>query len=620
MKQAAGGGVFSQYNCDSTARAKPLTLVLLPLLCWPGLAAAGEDMAHEEITVTSHRISAASRILPGVTVLRADDITAGGKTSLEEVLRQVPGIDVARTGGAGAQTSIFTRGTESDHTLVLLDGVPLNDPRTGAVDIAFIDLANVDRIEIIRGPQATLHGAMGGVIHIIRKNTAAANARARLDKRGYRLSAGGSAVTGSLNFYGNALKHYSEGISAAASGTERDGFKNTQLGAGISWDGEDKLFRADLNLVDSDSDLDDYLAVPADDPDYKRRRQQWQGSVMMQASSQHQVQQARLSYHDLDEKFSNGPAAADSFSDNSSNSFSGSETIVSWLASRQQQWPKLDAATINAGAELRYARGRSAAFSDSVFSQALWLQQQVDITVAAFAAGGRVEHHPEYGRHGTFNIELAVPVQASIASVSYGTGYRPPSISELGSPGYGNRELSPERSRSLNLGWSLREQHYMLWLENFHSWISDRVDYDFASMRLQNSGRARITGIELGFSRDWPAYGTAMNFNATRTRAIDKRDGSKLLRRPRYKWQLQVIKGIAAKYELAATASFVGSRPDLGGSLPSHALLDANLSWELSPLLSCSLRVDNILNENYQQVRGYAAPGREAFISLNWSL
>lgn len=591
------------------------TLVFL-MLWQPMVAIASEQ---EEITVTTHRVQEATVRPSAVTVLNSDDIDSIGKPSLADVLRLVGGADVVRTGGAGSQTSIFIRGGESDHSLVLLDGVPLNDPRSGAVDIGHLDVSTIDRIEIIRGPQATLQGAPGGIIHLLSKKETTPYASLQLDHHlGYHVAAGAATESQPVQLYAHAVSHYTDSISAAAGGSESDASKTQQLHLGSVWRMEDAIFRANLKWLDFVGDLDDYTTMPVDDPDYQRRRRQWQGSVSLQLESDQLQQQWRISHYDIDESFSNGQAAADSFFDGTSQAFDSSETIVAWTGVRQQQWPQLQSATLHGGAELRKVQGREATFSDSVVEQAIWLQQDVDAGVVRLGAGGRLQRHPRYHLHGDFHLHMAVPIGNGWEfATSYGKGYRTPSISELAHPQFGNRSLEPERTNSITIGLQHQGQDHRWWLEHFVTYLQQRIDYDFASMRLINSGRASIAGIESGATMNWPQYRLGLNFNATRTDAVDSSSGNRLLRRPLYKWQLRLHKAMDG-FALSVATRFVGNRQDVAGSLPSYLVLDANFSWNMSQQLRWSLRLDNILNEDYQEAQGYNAPGREVFLGLRW--
>lgn len=590
------------------------------LMLWqPTAAAASEQPEQEEITITSHRVQETTVRSPAVTVLHSADIDSIGKSNLADVLRLVGGTDIVRTGGVGSQASIFIRGSESNHSLVLLDGVPLNDPRTGAVDIGHLDLSAIDRVEIIRGPQATLQGAPGGIIHLLSKKETTPYASIRLDHHlGYHVAVGAATESRPLQLYAHAVSHYADAISAAAGGRESDASKTRQLHLGSVLRLEDISLRANLQWMDFVGDLDDYTTMPVDDPDYKRRRRQWQGSVVMQFGTEQVQQQWRISHHDIDEYFSNGRAAADSFLDGTRRDFSSSETIVAWTGVRRQQWPQLQSATLHGGAEWRRVQGSDAAFSDSVVEQAMWLQQDLDAGVVRLGAGGRLQRHPRYGLHGDFHLYVTVPIHNSWEfTTSYGKGYRVPSISEFAHPQFGNRSLEPERTRSITVGLQHQGQDHRWWLEHFLTYLQQRIDYDFTSMRLVNSGRASIAGIEFGGTRNWPQHGLALNFNVTRTDAVDSSSGNRLLRRPPYKWHLRLHKTMG-DFALSATTRFVGSRPDVGGSLPSYFVVDANFSWHISRQLRWSLRLDNILGKNYQEALGYSAPGRELFLSLHW--
>ncbi|MCD5401659.1 TonB-dependent receptor plug domain-containing protein, partial [candidate division NPL-UPA2 bacterium] len=149
-------------------------LVLGGLLSLAVSVGQAEEVVFDlgEIVVTAtRRPQPIGGISASVTVIDAEEIAERGEITVLEVLRELPGLDVVQSGGPGAITSVFLRGAESGHTLVLVDGVRVNSPTTGMFDFANLTVDNIERIEIVRGPQSTLHGssAMGGVINIITK-------------------------------------------------------------------------------------------------------------------------------------------------------------------------------------------------------------------------------------------------------------------------------------------------------------------------------------------------------------------------------------------------------------------------------------------------------------------
>src|SRR3989337_46002 len=147
-----------------------------------------ENVKMDEVVVTATRSEALrSQIPASVTVISRKEIEEGQAATLSELLRDVPGLDVVQQGGAGKTTSIFIRGAESRHTLVLIDGIRVNSPTTGGFDFADLNIEDVERIEIVRSPLSTLYGsdALGGVIQIFTKRGKASSASASLEGGSY---------------------------------------------------------------------------------------------------------------------------------------------------------------------------------------------------------------------------------------------------------------------------------------------------------------------------------------------------------------------------------------------------------------------------------------------------
>jgi vitamin B12 transporter len=171
------------------------------------------------------------------TVITAEDLKKTGKKSVGEVLRDVPGVAVMQNGAFGGSTSVYLRGSKPGHTLVLIDGVEVNDPISTdrSFDFAHFTTDNIERIEVVSGPQSTLYGsdAMGGVINIITKK-GKGRPKFELSSEGgshqtFRESIGFGGGTEKLNYSISALRLDSEGISKAIDGSEEDGYENTTI-------------------------------------------------------------------------------------------------------------------------------------------------------------------------------------------------------------------------------------------------------------------------------------------------------------------------------------------------------------------------------------------------------
>jgi vitamin B12 transporter len=260
---------------------KILAVALAGLLLQTSLSWSQTPQTLEPIIVTATKLETPAReVASSVTVITKEEIDQKQQTTVAEVLRGVPGVDVVRNGGLGQPTSIFLRGANSAQTLVLIDGIEINDPvdPSRAFNFAFLDTSNIERVEIVRGPGSTLYGsdAIGGVINIItKKGSGPPQVVASVEGGSYETHQERIGISG-----GNELVQYSlsasyldtDGITAAAKkngASERDGYERITASSRIGFTPTNN-FDLDfvLRYLDSEADLDDGFGVPSDDPDY----------------------------------------------------------------------------------------------------------------------------------------------------------------------------------------------------------------------------------------------------------------------------------------------------------------------------------------------------------------
>jgi vitamin B12 transporter len=235
-----------------------------------------------EIVVTATKLETSSKeVASSITVINKQQIQEMQKETILDVLRTVPSLDVVQSGGPGKATSVFIRGAKSEHTLVLIDGVEMNDPVSAgrSFDFAHLTTDNVARIEIIRGPQSTLYGsdAIGGIINIITESGKGKSTGFISGETGslktLRGQAGISGGTELLNYSLGLSVWDTEGISAAGEqygNIEKDGYKNTSFSGKVGVtpnDNFDAVFT--VRYLNADADLDESGGTGGDDPNYK---------------------------------------------------------------------------------------------------------------------------------------------------------------------------------------------------------------------------------------------------------------------------------------------------------------------------------------------------------------
>jgi len=600
----------------------PCILGLALLTGWP---APGAATADAPTVVTAQRLRTASAD-SGVSVTVFDEarIRALQPERVGDLLRLVPGLDLVRNGGPGGLTSAFLRGGESDHVLVLFDGVPLNDLSFGLADLAGLALHDVERVEVVRGPQSLLYGsnALGGVIQLFSRRARAPGHRGSLTLSTGSFGSNRGALGllgrhGRLDYGLHLARHGTDGFSAAAAGTEDDGSTLHSANARVGLRLHERLavtaqLRRSANAIDIDN-VDFTTGLPVDDADYRQRDRQLTARVELALGGENDTwrQWLYLDHLDLKRELDNGPlGGCCSFSFRSG----GTRRRIQW----QHDWQPESGGHWQVGMAIaREDRGPS----DDVSSNrttAGWLHYRVTLAPLVLGAGLRHDDDQGFGNHTSWRVDLSLPLAARGVRVhgSGGNGFRAPRLGELYGP-FGNPALQPERVLGGDLGVELRRGAMRADWTLFYQEISDLIGSG-PDFRPVNVARAEIHGHELTLA--WqPRAAWQWQLGYTRTLARDRESGARLLRRARDKLHLLLTYRFREDSSLLLNARYVGPRNDVGGiRLPSYSVADAVLSWQPVAGVELFARLENLLDRDYRELAGYATPGRNLHAGVRW--
>jgi vitamin B12 transporter len=609
-----------------------------------------------EIVVTATRLETpAKEIASSVTVITREDLEKMKKSTLLEVLREVLGVAIIQNGGAGAAGSMSIRGANSEHTLIMMDGVELNDPITPSrsYDLAHLVLDSIERIEILRGPQSTLYGsdAIGGVVNIITKKG--------LGKPRFSLSSyGGSFRTFSTEagFRGSTGRiHYSlgpshlstQGISASSTAypgnEENDGYQNMTFSGRLGFSPLDNL-EIDLILrsINSKADIDNFGGAYGDDPNHTQDYHSLflKGQLRALLFKNRWEQKLSISLVRNDRQHENLPDASHPF-DSEEGHFQSKIFKIDW----QNNLFLHETHTLTFGVDHQQEQGESEYHSEgqwgpysSLFplEQAsitgLYLQDQIRLAHRFFGTAGiRLDSHSLFGQALTYRLTPAYFIEKSGTKLkaTLGTGFKSPSLYQLYAPAtsfgpIGNSDLKPEKSLSWDLGIEqfLWDESLFLGVTYFHNNYKDLIDFDFLQGYL-NIGQAESKGAEVYLQAD-PADKLRIRASYTRLEAKDKDTGTPLLRRPKYKFTANINYLFMERININLSLIHLGKREDLDFSawpaaratLPGYTLLNASVCYNLNPQAQIFFRLDNILDEEYENIFGYGTPGFSAFGGL----
>ena len=604
---------------------------------------------EHEIVVTATRIETPAKEVAGsFTILSSSDLVALKKSTVLEVLREVPGLAIAQNGGDGGAASVFIRGANSEQTLVLMDGIELNDPinPSRSFDLAYLPLENIDRIEILRGPQSTLFGSdgIGGVVHIITKR-GQGKPKISLNSSIGTLStvqgqAGLSASNGQFHYSLGTSYFGTQGISAAstsyAGNEEADGTKTISFSGRLGYSPTENI---DLDLVlrslSASTDIDNFGGPYGDDPNNIQEYRSFfiKGQLRTLALQNRWEQRLAIAFIRSRRTLDNREDPAHP-TESESGLYKGRLTKVDW----QNNFFLHPQNTLTAGAEIEKEEGESEYFYSGLWGSGaslfprqyaqtigVYLQDQMRVSGRLFLTlGARLDFHSQAGQAFTYRLAPAYLIERTGTKIkaTYSTGFKSPSLFQLYAPGsywgpVGNPSLEPERSSSWDVGVEqvFGGSKWLVGATYFHNSYKDLISFNTLEGYV-NIGRAMSRGVEL-FLEARPHQAIFLKVSYTNLEAVDLEDGSPLLRRPEETLAAGLTWRPAKKWEFTISFLHIGERVDLDFStwpsqpvtLPAYDLLNGTAAFILNNEVEFFVRFDNLLDEWYEMVRGYGTCG-----------
>ena len=589
--------------------------------CLSTIAFAQEEVETlPEIVVTATRVEESPQdVTQDITLITKDDIEKKGVEFITDALESYTDIGIVQNGGVGKNATLFLRGGSPNQTVMMIDGVKVKSPTTGSLDLAGIIIDDIERIEVIKGPQSTLYGseAMAGVINIITKK-GRGKPKLSVSAEGgsfstYKTTASISGAKDVWDYRVTASYFDTGGISAAKGGTEADGYTNKSISTKIGLMPSDKLgVELNLRYFEDISELDSYSwgVGMVDDLNYVQDGKHYLISAKGMFSILDSYEQTlTLSSIGDNLKFEDP--------DTSSNRTSIDTTMqtADW-----QHNLYISDTTWTGGIEYRKEAGEiKDNFNKEVDNKAFYLNGKVKLFDDSFIlnAGLRNDEHKTAGIKTTYRIGGLYDFKPYGLKLkgNYGTGFRAPSLNELYYPFFGNTNLKPEKSESYDIGFEkdLYGDRLLLNAAYFNQQYQDLIEYDFATFTAQNIGKAEIKGIELGLAA---AITEDVNLKASHTNmdTVDKDSNKPLTRRPTNKFNSSIeYKG--RKFIAIGEYAFVSERYDsaVDRNLSQYSLVNLKGRYFISDSITLFARVDNLFNENYEEAGNYGVPGVSAF-------
>ena len=619
---------------------------------------ASTSSIQHEIVVTATRLETpAKEIASSVTVITRERLEQSKKATVIEALQEVLGVSIIQNGPPGGAASVFLRGANSEHTLILMDGVELNDPisPSRSFDLAHFTLDNVERIEILRGPQSTLYGsdALGGVVNIITKK---GQGKPKFSLSSVAGSYGTIITSAEINGSTERM-HYSlgtsyfrsDGFSAASANyegnEEKDGYRNLSLWGRLGFRLFDNL---DVDLIlrtlNTQIDIDNAGGAQGDDPnnvqDYNALFIKTQIRNLM-LNNRWELKLG-LSLVDYDRQHENPTDEAHLF--DSENGFFKSKLFkIDW----QNNLFLHETNTFTLGIDYQQEQGESEYNSDGIWGPfssifpsrrahvtGFYLQDQIRLANRFFATQGlRLDDHSQFGPAVTYRLAPAFFIEATQTKfrATYGTAFKSPSLYQLYAPGsflgpIGNTELNPEKS----IGWDLGIEQQIIKGKILigATYFSNQYEnlINWSDQGYTNIDNAESKGTEL-IIRAQIKDDLLFQATYTRTEAKDKDTDFYLLRRPKHKLTANLNYSFLKKGNLNLSFIFIGERDDeyydfltwtpTRETLPSYSLLNAAVSFNFASSFQIFCRLDNIFNKEYEMIKGYGTPGFSVYGGVN---
>lgn len=573
---------------------------------------------EEAVVVSATRTaqSADVSLTPVIVITRAE-IEAARATDVADLLRLHAGVDIGRNGGAGQSSSVFIRGAESNHTLVLIDGVKINPATIGGAAFQNISPEVVERIEVVKGPRSTLYGseAIGGVINIItRRAERGLSSQLKLGGGSYdsrRASANlqWASDTSRVGFVLDRLQ--TDGFSPQEASSIERGHDNTSVNVygGYRWNGWD----AELSHWQARGNTEylDFFLTPLDQ-DFANRATtlKFEGSVTGAWATT-----LRLS------------RVNDEIDQNQGDDFAHTERdSLDW----QHDVQFGDAQLLTAGIYLSEDKASSLSFgtgfSERIDSWALFAQDDIELGAHRWLLAARHTNHESFDGHTVGSVEYGYALdEHTRLTMAVGTGFRAPDSTDRFGFG-GNPNLEPETSRNAEVGvrHALNERQRVSF-SLFDNRIDDLIDFGDPDSwagplpgQMENIGHARIRGLEASYVVDARPFGLRVEAIAQEPKDLDRDEP--LPRRARRSLTAAAFYDVSA-YRLGAELVASSRRKDSAFSSTynsGYGLVNLTAHWQALPTLQLGGRIENLFDKDYVLAQGYNTGGRIAFVELRY--
>ena len=569
----------------------------------------------QETTTIENIIVSASKdeqrledVISPAIIINESEIVESGFRSLSDLLHSLGGINVSQNGGVGQLTSIFMQGSNSNHVLVLVDGVAINDLATGISAIQNIPISLIEKIEIVKSPRATLYGsnAVGGVVSVFTKK--------KSEREDYSMMLGSDetkeislskVVHNDSNHYGFSATFFdTDGFPSNVGSDLDDPHENRSVNAFIKRDFETLSIEAGFWNSQGETSYKDFFLSSIS--------QDFHNSTM-NFTLDHAVSE-KWSYS-LQAKYNK-----DFLDQNDSNDFNHSErTGLEWVnrfevneSNKTLVGVILDDEKFTAS---NYGVGVNVDFENkAMFIEHLYSKSKHQALIAF-----RKSYSDFTNDKDAWNLEYGFKINPMLRiMILGGSAYRNPSAFDLYGFG-GNTSLVPEKSKKFGIGFSANlSASTKLDVRYFDNQIDDLIAFSYVDYRLYNIEEAETKGIDINMTTQFNEWD--LKLNATIQDPQNLTSNSQLLRRPKNSYGMTMRRNIGA-VTVNLNIRRDSTRYDFGGlKLEAYTLMNASLRWQINQQLMINASFNNALDEDYVLANGYNTPKRKVFLGFNYMM
>ena len=609
-------------------------LTALSVTAFSGWAQDGAD----SLVVTANRVAQpANTVLAPSSVVTREDIERWQAKSVVEVMSRLPGVDIAQSGGLGATSSTFIRGTESRHVLVLIDGIPLNNAGiSNSPDLSQIPVSLIQRVEYIRGPRSALYGsdAIGGVINIITgRDTPGAEITASVGSKGYQSYDGSfQQVLDKTKITLGGNYTYTRGFDIDAADAprqpDRDGFMSKSLFGSVEQQFTDSLSGFVRGLgYDNRTAYDGYEHYDNNFmvdglPDTRQLYSQNWDTGLRYHQGIYQTQLVTGYGRSKDQNY-----------DPSKGRYASSATMDD-VKQYTAQW--MNTVTVghgNIGAGLDWQKQKTQAgtgYLDKGYDQrntGVFLSAMQQFDSVTLEAAARNDDNSNFGNHNTWQTSAGWEfIDGYRIIASYGTAYKAPTMSQIHSASYGNPDLKPEESKQWEGGFEGLTGPVTWRVSGYRNDIDNLISSDPRTFRYYNVDKARIKGIEATAQFDTGPVGHQISYDYVDPRNAKTNEVLARRSKQQVKYQLDTqvwdldwnlaYRYLGTRYDVAYDPdTFTSERVKMGGV----SLWDLAVSYPVTSHLTVRGKIANLFDKDYETVYGYETAGREYTLSGSYT-